>query len=190
MTEEPLTVHFKPPWRRRGSSISSDSAEDLEEERVCLAAIQGKSLPAPAQLEEYFPPRAAVHGICYHEDFAKSPAVQSACANQPMLARARNARLIMSNEIPDMQGQTEVVPYCIWHPQVAAEGTYRELALRYPGYALPGWLGLCCGGGTLSSTERWTCCPMSRLLRRLGTMVRQAQKFSKILLAGRQGLPL
>ncbi|UQC83948.1 uncharacterized protein CLUP02_09444 [Colletotrichum lupini] len=46
-------------------------------------------------------------------------------------AGARNARLIMSNMIPDMAYQA-VVPYCIWHPDVATEETYRKLYYRYP----------------------------------------------------------
>ncbi|OLN90032.1 hypothetical protein CCHL11_07253 [Colletotrichum chlorophyti] len=37
----------------------------------------------------------------------------------------------MSNTIPEMP--TDVVkPYCIWHPDLAKEETYRELARRYP----------------------------------------------------------
>ncbi|KAI3528820.1 hypothetical protein CABS01_16133 [Colletotrichum abscissum] len=37
----------------------------------------------------------------------------------------------MSNMIPDMAYQA-VVPYCIWHPDVATEETYRKLYYRYP----------------------------------------------------------
>ena len=46
-------------------------------------------------------------------------------------SRARNARLIMSNIIPDMQDPA-TEPYCIWYPEPASEETYRELARRYP----------------------------------------------------------
>lgn len=58
----------------------------------------------------------------------------AACANYIALIRARNSRLIMSDEIPpdnDMQGP-EAQPYCIWYPQVASEETYRRLAREYP----------------------------------------------------------
>ncbi|EGO57222.1 hypothetical protein NEUTE1DRAFT_121728 [Neurospora tetrasperma FGSC 2508] len=49
-------------------------------------------------------------------------------------ARARNARLIMSNEVPDMPTD-DVKPYCFWHPDTAKEETYRLLATRYPDMA-------------------------------------------------------
>ncbi|KAM3426044.1 hypothetical protein NHJ13734_009702 [Beauveria thailandica] len=50
----------------------------------------------------------------------------------PEFARALNARALMSDCIPDMTGDEDDVPYCIWHPATAAEDTYRELARRYP----------------------------------------------------------
>ncbi|KAF1985597.1 hypothetical protein K402DRAFT_413180 [Aulographum hederae CBS 113979] len=37
----------------------------------------------------------------------------------------------MSNVIPDMVSPEEF-PYCIWHPDVATEETYRQLQTRYP----------------------------------------------------------
>jgi hypothetical protein len=48
-----------------------------------------------------------------------------------MIACARNARLIMSNEVPNMPID-DVKPYCIWYPDVASEDTYRKLARQYP----------------------------------------------------------
>lgn len=45
--------------------------------------------------------------------------------------RARNARAIMSNRVPDFTDDDEM-PYCIWYPEVASVETYRELARRYP----------------------------------------------------------
>jgi hypothetical protein len=40
----------------------------------------------------------------------------------------------MSNQIPDLNPseRPEEVPYCIWHPDVASEDTYRQLVRRYP----------------------------------------------------------
>ncbi|KAK1622721.1 hypothetical protein BDP81DRAFT_465791 [Colletotrichum phormii] len=72
-----------------------------------------------------------VHGIRHHESFAKSPEVNEVCKVHDRHARARNARLIMSNIIPDMASQA-VIPYCIWYPDVATEDTYRELFYRHP----------------------------------------------------------
>ncbi|KAK2060412.1 hypothetical protein LY76DRAFT_509962 [Colletotrichum caudatum] len=46
-------------------------------------------------------------------------------------ARARNARLVMSDTIPEIAADSDK-PYCIWYPDVASEETYRELVRRYP----------------------------------------------------------
>ncbi|KAK2050101.1 hypothetical protein LZ31DRAFT_590369 [Colletotrichum somersetense] len=68
-------------------------------------------------------------------DFAMSSEVSTLCSKSKELPevfiRARNARLIMSNKVPDMV-HDEHKPYCIWYPDLASEDTYRELALRYP----------------------------------------------------------
>ncbi|KAF6839929.1 hypothetical protein CPLU01_01526 [Colletotrichum plurivorum] len=74
---------------------------------------------------------ALVHGIRHHEKFALSPEVTEVCSRDPLFARARNARLIMSNIVPDMETD-DTKPYCIWHPDLASEDTYREVARRYP----------------------------------------------------------
>jgi hypothetical protein len=42
-----------------------------------------------------------------------------------------NARAIMSNQIPSMP-EARDRPYCIWHPQVASQATYRKLWQQYP----------------------------------------------------------
>ncbi|KAK2019408.1 hypothetical protein LZ32DRAFT_633969 [Colletotrichum eremochloae] len=65
--------------------------------------------------------------------FALSHEVSTLCSKKghEVFIRARNARLIMSNQIPDM-AHDEYKPYCIWYPDLASEDTYRELALRYP----------------------------------------------------------
>jgi hypothetical protein len=49
----------------------------------------------------------------------------------PQVARARNARRIMSNDIPERM-TAEEQPYCIWHPDMATEDNYRSIASRFP----------------------------------------------------------
>lgn len=49
----------------------------------------------------------------------------------PEFARALNARLIMSGTIPTIS-DPQHFPYCIWHPDLASEDTYRALVRRYP----------------------------------------------------------
>ncbi|KAF5715215.1 hypothetical protein FMUND_6935 [Fusarium mundagurra] len=49
----------------------------------------------------------------------------------PQAARTRNARRIMSNDIPQRM-TAEEQPYCIWHPGMATEDTYRSLASKFP----------------------------------------------------------
>lgn len=119
------------------SSPSSSSSFDDDEHKIlaCLAAIEGSKVPSQAQLKKS-PTlmKATIHGIRHHDHFARSSYVMAACANHKALVRARNARLIMSDEIPpnhDMH-DPESQPYCIWHPQVASEETYRLLARQYP----------------------------------------------------------
>ncbi|KAF9870334.1 hypothetical protein CkaCkLH20_12181 [Colletotrichum karsti] len=72
-----------------------------------------------------------VHGIRHSKGFAMSSEVTNVCSKSDRYARARNARLIMSNIVPDMTSQA-VKPYCIWYPDVATEDTYREPVRRYP----------------------------------------------------------
>ncbi|KFZ15063.1 hypothetical protein V501_02896 [Pseudogymnoascus sp. VKM F-4519 (FW-2642)] len=77
-----------------------------------------------------------ISGIRHHLAFARSPEVTELCrtAGQEIFARARNARLIMSDEVPgsELMGNKAFYPYCIWHPDVASEDTYRKLAAAYP----------------------------------------------------------
>ncbi|CAN8106079.1 unnamed protein product [Discula destructiva] len=119
----------------RLDSDSSDSSDGDELPDITIireAASQGRHLPEDEHLHGLgSTSNATIYGNRHHEDFARSPEVVAACASDIKLARARNARLIMSNEIPDRHGP-EAKPYCIWHPQVASETTYRGLALRYP----------------------------------------------------------
>lgn len=73
-----------------------------------------------------------VRGIRHHLDFAKGEA-NVLKGLLPMFTKAINARLIMSNQIPDMP-TAEDMPYCIWHPDLPSEDTLRQLAEQYPGF--------------------------------------------------------
>ncbi|KAI6785965.1 uncharacterized protein J7T54_006304 [Emericellopsis cladophorae] len=100
----------------------------------CSAALRGFSLPQ--HLGNDVVRLALVAGIRRHLDLARLPELADLCAYssaQNVFARARNARLIMSGEIPgqDMMGEG-CLPYCIWHPEVATEDTYRTLVTQYP----------------------------------------------------------
>ncbi|TQW00739.1 hypothetical protein IF1G_00670 [Cordyceps javanica] len=92
---------------------------------------------------------ATIRGIRDHIGYAKSPEITALCTGKkghenPDFARARNARLIMSNIIPKpeelaIEGELSSadpdktrVPYCIWHPEFAMEETYRSLVAAYP----------------------------------------------------------
>lgn len=122
------------------SSGSSDNYEwDQQDEEnpeqqlaACRAAIRGEAVP-----ENLVPLRermSVIRGIRHHLDFANRDTVKRICAasgKDAIFTRARNARLIMSDIIPDMENH-DVQPYCIWYPDLASEATYRLLASRYP----------------------------------------------------------
>ncbi|RTE68964.1 hypothetical protein BHE90_016658 [Fusarium euwallaceae] len=74
---------------------------------------------------------ALIRGIRLHYHFAMSEPVRRLSSSMPLVARARNARLIMSNDIPERM-TAEEQPYCIWHPDIATEDTYRSLASKFP----------------------------------------------------------
>ncbi|KAF7856276.1 hypothetical protein EAF04_009804 [Stromatinia cepivora] len=103
----------------------------------CLDAIRGEVIPKNlGDIEDRDGIRiisCIIHGLRYNEAFAESESMKETCAKSTnkILARARNARLIMSNKIPLMTNHKEK-PYCIWHPQVATIDTYRELVQKYP----------------------------------------------------------
>lgn len=140
------------------SSGSSDQYDwDQENEAnpeqklaACRAAIRGEAVP-----ETLVPLRermSVIRGIRHHLDFANRDTIKSICAasgKDAIFTRARNARLIMSDIIPDMENH-DVQPYCIWYPDLATEATYRLLASRYPSMryqvgracALAGYAGL------------------------------------------------
>ncbi|WQF84020.1 hypothetical protein CDEST_09034 [Colletotrichum destructivum] len=93
-------------------------------------ALRGHRLPSKF---DHWLSACVIHGIRRNEAFATSDAVQKLCADSEdrAFARARNARLIMSNSVPKITND-EDKPYCIWYPDVASEETYRDLAKRYP----------------------------------------------------------
>jgi hypothetical protein len=74
-----------------------------------------------------------VYGIRHHDAFARSESIEILCSTSPKkdFARPRNARLIMSNEVPEMPTDN-VRPYCIWYPDIASENTYRQVAKLCP----------------------------------------------------------
>lgn len=97
----------------------------------CIAAIKGEKIPS--DVTSPWHRRAVIRGIRDSLQFATSPAITELCSSddtQAHFSRARNARLIMSNIIPNMQNPA-TEPYCIWYPEFASEETYRELARQY-----------------------------------------------------------
>ncbi|KAI6756968.1 hypothetical protein HG530_011566 [Fusarium avenaceum] len=103
--------------------ISDQLRQDQEK------AIRGDAVP---RLLENSNCRAAlVRGIRLHYDFAMSDPVKLLSSSIPLFARARNARRIMSDDIPERM-TAEEHPYCIWYPDIATEDTYHSLASKYP----------------------------------------------------------
>ena len=121
-----------------GDSSSDESPEASLDD--CLLAIRGERLPSYNALHGFEASRSVIHSIRYHEAFANSTEVlallekpSSSSHNNTSFKRARLARLFMSNIIPEFDSSNiDLVPYCIWHPNLATEGTYREVARRYP----------------------------------------------------------
>ncbi|EAA35408.1 hypothetical protein NCU02022 [Neurospora crassa OR74A] len=97
------------------------------------AALRGERLPEDWKNDLY---RCAIRGIRHHEAFPRSAEVVKLCKKQPesYFARARNARLIMSNQIPRMKTDG-AKPYCFWHPDTPSEKTLRRLVKEYPDMA-------------------------------------------------------
>lgn len=121
--------------------IIPDSLEPRDEQSpeqqlaACRAAIRGEAVPEDVwELREHI---SLVRGIRHHLDFANQESVKHLCVGfdkDPAFTRAWNARMIMSNIIPDMERSSyNVQPYCIWYPDLATEDTYRSLASRYRG---------------------------------------------------------
>jgi len=93
----------------------------------CVAAMRGERVPWAIgnPLMQF----CLVRGIRYHAGFGAEVRLAT-----PVLARAWNARRIMSNNVPAVEDMSDPdhVPYCIWHPDVASESTYRTLVQRFP----------------------------------------------------------
>ncbi|KAJ5726217.1 uncharacterized protein N7483_007574 [Penicillium malachiteum] len=98
----------------------------------CAAAIKGEGVPV--DLSSFWHRRAVIRGIRDSLQFATSPAIIELCSRDDgqahQFSRAHNARLIMSDIIPDMQNPA-TQPYCIWYPELASEETYRKVARQY-----------------------------------------------------------
>ncbi|KAK4449029.1 hypothetical protein QBC34DRAFT_494786 [Podospora aff. communis PSN243] len=88
--------------------------QDVDKD-ACVAAMRGERVPWA--IGNPLTQLCLVRGIRYHAGFGAE--LRSAT---PLLARAWNARRIMSDD----------VPYCIWHPDVASESTCRILVQRFP----------------------------------------------------------
>ncbi|KAJ4398157.1 hypothetical protein N0V85_006354 [Neurospora sp. IMI 360204] len=120
--------------RRGGESLPIDPPlQDWPDEHEYRVVMRGERRPF---LYTDGLDLATIRGIRHNEAFARSEAIVKLCETSAdkRYARARNARLIMSNEVPDM-ATDDVKPYCFWHPDTASEETYRRLATRYPDMA-------------------------------------------------------
>ncbi|CAG8981775.1 hypothetical protein HYALB_00004717 [Hymenoscyphus albidus] len=118
------------PIRNTNTDRLTNTEFSLEQ---CKEALRGERIPD--SLGTQAARTCVVRGIRHHYAFAKSPEVIRLCEETavsfPKFSRARNARLIMSNEIPDAMAPS-AQPYCIWHPDLASEETYREVAKKHP----------------------------------------------------------
>ncbi|KAF5670693.1 hypothetical protein FDENT_11184 [Fusarium denticulatum] len=85
----------------------------------------------PRLLEDRDSRAALIRGVRLHYHLAMNEPVKRLSSSMPLVARARNARRIMSNDIPERM-TAEEQPYCIWHPDLATEDTYRSIASRFP----------------------------------------------------------
>lgn len=112
----------------------SDTSDGDNVASMHLAALRGHELSDSALLQSKQGRQAVIHGIRHHLSFAQLSAVVAVCQRPEyaVLARARNARLIMSNIVPEMGDDDAVLPYCIWHPETATEETYRKVVRAYP----------------------------------------------------------
>lgn len=119
------------------SMLKSDRCDECKACDVqLLAALRGEKVLDKECFNQHYAPLRLVRGIRCHYQFAASSAVKDVCSSRPLFARARNARLIMSDVIPGPEGMDESGPtrhpYCIWNPDIAAEDTYRQLVQRFP----------------------------------------------------------
>ena len=113
--------------------LSQGLLRDEYDAADCLVALNGERLPL--NLGNDVVRLCVVRGIRNHIAFARSPEVTELALlpGQEVLTRARNASLIMNDEVPPEDAmRNDTYPYCIWYPIVAKEETYRMLAQRYP----------------------------------------------------------
>ncbi len=92
---------------------------------------------------------ALVHSIRHKPRYSERPEIKALCCDfedprDAVFVRAHKARLIMSNGVPEIL-RPEHFPYCIWHPVLATQDTYRELAVRYP--CMKYQIGRACAAG-------------------------------------------
>jgi hypothetical protein len=99
-----------------------------------LDALRGHALPHA--LGNHLTRLCIVSGLRTHLDFALSPEADELCRTpgQAVFVRARNAGLIMNDQLPDAKLLHDKAwhPYCIHYPRVASEDTYRQLATTFP----------------------------------------------------------
>ncbi|KAK7702387.1 hypothetical protein SLS64_009679 [Diaporthe eres] len=116
-----------PDW----TSIFSGDIDKIYSDDICKAALRGEKLPAtePSRMA-HVTGLCVLRGIRHHDGFG-AELLPGSAGQDPVFARALHARAILSNRIPDISAAEEF-PYCIWHPDVASEDTYRQLARRYP----------------------------------------------------------
>lgn len=101
------------------------------DEDACFEAIHGRKLPQHLGLP--VTRHCVIRGIRHHLEFATGEA--AVFKDGPLLFKqAINARLIMSNEIPDMD-DPDSRPYCFWHPDLPSESTLQKLVEKYPDIA-------------------------------------------------------
>lgn len=119
---------------RSGVSKTHTTAtkEQLYDYHQCISALEGRGVPQ--DLTSAAARCAVVRGLRCSYNFAMSATIRDMCASSlfPEFVRARNARIIMSNVVPDGLQNPEARPYCIWNPDFATEDAYRQLAIRYP----------------------------------------------------------
>ncbi|BCS24969.1 uncharacterized protein APUU_41413A [Aspergillus puulaauensis] len=119
-----------------GSDVSQTSTaptnEQLYDYNQCISALEGRSVPE--DLTSAAARCAVVRGLRCSYSFAMSQSIRDLCTSSRFseFLRARNARLIMSNVVPDGLEIPEAQPYCIWNPDFATERTYRQIAVQYP----------------------------------------------------------
>jgi len=118
------------------TSLSHRLTQKDFSETDCRLALRGEAIPE--NLANNVARLCLVSGIREHYEFACSASVQDLCEieGQEVFARARNARFIMSGNIPgpEMMGDIKKYPYCIWYPDIAVggQGTYRKLVAAFP----------------------------------------------------------